>query len=142
MCLLPSGVDRCAYYRGGGFDRCAYSRVDRCAYYRGVGFGRCAYSRVVSTDVPTIEVVVSTGVPTPALTEVPTTEVKKESSDVPSGGEVRVVSLKGCLASTAESSSSGGHSSSPVMSDGDSSVDENSFVLRGTNCTGPVGAAG
>ena len=70
----------------------------------------------------------------------PTTGVR--SGNVPSGGEVRVVSLKGCLASTAESSSSGGHSSSPVMSDGDSSVDENSFVLRGTNCTGPVGAAG
>ena len=81
MCLLPSGVDRCAYYRG-GFDRCAYSRVDRCANYRGGGFDRCAYSRVVSTDVPTTEVVVSTDVPTPALTEVPTTEVVV-STDVP-----------------------------------------------------------
>ena len=153
MCLLPGGVDRCAYYRGGGFDRCAYSRVvstdvpttavvvrqmcllprwqmcllprcwfrqvcllpsgvDRCAYYRGGGFDRCAYSRVGRCAYY---------------------RVKKESGDVPSGGEVRAVSLEGCLASTAESSSSGGHSSSPVMSDGDSFVDENSFVLRGTN---------
>ena len=115
MCLLPSGVDRCAYDRGGGFDRCAYSRVDRCANYRGGGFDRCAYYRGGGS------------------TDVPTTEVRKESSDVPSGGEVRASSLDGCPASTARQSSSGGHSSSPVMSDGDSSVDENSFVLRGTN---------
>ena len=91
MCLLPRWRFRQVCLLPGGFDRCVYYRgggFDRCAYYRGGG----------STDVPT-------------------TEVKKESSDVPSGGQVRVVSLEGCLASTAESSSAGGHSSSAVMSD-------------------------
>ena len=64
------------------------------------------------------------------------------SGDAPSGGEVRTISLDGCVASTAESSSSGGHSSSPVMSDGGSALDANRSALRGTNCTGPVGATG
>ena len=62
-------------------------------------------------------------------------EQKRGESELcaPSGGEARAFSLVGCLASTAESSSSGGHSSSPVLSDGGSAVDANSLALRGTN---------
>ena len=48
---------------------------------------------MVSTDVPTTEVVVSTDVPTPALTEVPTTEVVV-STDVPT---TEVVVRQMCL---------------------------------------------
>ena len=95
-----------AAYRD-GFGSCV-------AYYRG------RVTRVLSTRAGSARVLLTTG-------------AGEGSGDVPSGGEVRAVSLSGCLASTVESSSSGGHSSSPVMSDGGSLVDENSFVLRGTN---------